>query len=248
MNTLNGKIAIVTGASKGIGAAIAEGLGAAGAAVVVNYGGDKDNASRVVKRIIDSGGRAVAIQGDIAKKSDVENLFSEANKALGTVDVLVNNAGVFTPTPLEGATAEEFHRHFNLNVLGTIMAIQEFARQAGDTGGSIVNITSAGVENPGPYSTIPIAAKAAVVALTKVLAKELGPRKIRVNSIGPGAIDTDGLRKIGITDNVIKQVVDNTPLGRIGQPKDLAPIVAFLASADAGWVTGEHILASGGSR
>ncbi|MGO1070704.1 SDR family NAD(P)-dependent oxidoreductase [Lysobacter sp. CA199] len=248
MNNLANKVSIVTGASKGIGAAIAKGLAENGAAVVVNYASDRAGADQVVAQIIEGGGKARAIQADVSKREDVLRLFKQANDAFGTVNVLVNNAGVFAPGPLETITEEGFHRHFDINVLGTLLATQEFARQSGENGGSVINITSSSVENAGPNSALPVASKTAVAAITRVLAAELGARKIRVNSVAPGPTDTEGLRKLGVGSAIVDYVVSTTPMGRMGQTEDVAPVVVFLASDDGGWVTGNHILASGGAR
>ncbi|MCR6477174.1 SDR family oxidoreductase [Variovorax sp. ZS18.2.2] len=248
MENLANKVAVVTGASKGIGAAIAKGLASNGAAVVVNYGGDRAGADRVVAEIAASGGKARAVQADVSKKEEVQRLFKEASEAFGVVNVLVNNAGVFAPGPLEAMTEADFHRHFDINVLGTLLATQAFAEQSDGNGASVINITSSSVENPGPNSVLPVASKTAVAAITRVLAAELGPRKIRVNSVAPGPTDTDGLRKLGVGSAIVDYVVSTTPMGRMGQTEDVAPVVVFLASDEGGWVTGNHILASGGAR
>ncbi len=249
MSNLKGKVAIVTGASKGIGAGIAKGLGAAGAAVVVNYATSKQGADRVVAEITSEGGKAIAVQGDVSKATDVQRLFEETKKAFGSLDVLVNNAGVYQFIPLESVTEEEFHREFNTNVLGLILTPQEAVKYFGPGGGSVINIGSVVSSITPPMTVVYTATKGAVDAITRVLAKELGPRKIRVNSINPGGVETEGVHRIGmIGSDQEKQIVAQTPLGRIGQPEDIAPVAVFLASADSGWVTGEIIAASGGYR
>jgi 3-oxoacyl-[acyl-carrier protein] reductase len=249
MSGLTGKVAIVTGASKGIGAGIAKGLGAAGAAVVVNYASSKEGADRVVAEITSKGGKAIAVQGDMSKASDVQRLFKETEKAFGSLDVLVNNAGVFEFEPLEAVTEAEFHREFNTNVLGPILTIQEALKHFGPEGGSVINISSIASVNPTPNSVVYAATKSALDSITRGLAKELGSRKIRVNTIAPGGVETEGAHRIGIIGSDFeKQVVAETPLGRFGQPEDIARVAVFLASADSGWLTGERIAASGGWR
>jgi 3-oxoacyl-[acyl-carrier protein] reductase len=247
MSKLAGRVAIVTGASKGIGAEIARQLAAAGAAVVVNYAGSRAGAESVVNSITKTGGKAIAVQADVAKAEDAERLVAEAIKAFGAPDILVNNAGVYEFAPLEAVTAELFHRQFNTNVLGLLQVTQETAKHIGPNGGSIINISSVVSRLNLPGSTVYAGTKAAVDTITRVLAKELGARKIRVNSINPGMIETEGTRSQGITGSDFeKQVISTTPLGRIGQPDDVAKIAVFLASEDAGWVSGETLLASGG--
>ncbi len=249
MEKLTGKVAIVTGASKGIGAAIAKALGAAGAAVTVNYASSKEGADRVVAEITGHGGKAIAVQGDVSKAADVTRLFDETKKAFGSLDVLVNNAGIFEFAPLEAVTENEFHREFNTNVLGPIMATQEALKHFGPGGGSVINISSVASLNAVPNSVVYAATKSAVDSVTRVLAKELGPRKIRVNTIAPGGVETEGVHRIGIMGSDLeKQIVAETPLGRFGQPEDIARVAVFLASEDAGWVTGERITAAGGYR
>jgi 3-oxoacyl-[acyl-carrier protein] reductase len=249
MSELKGKVAIVTGASKGIGASIARGLAEAGAAVVVNYSSSKAGADRVVGEITGKGGKAIAVQGDVSKAGDVQRLFAETKKAFGSLDVLVNNAGIYKFEPLEAITEGEFHRQFNTNVLGLLLATQEAVRHFGAKGGSVINIGSVASAKTPPTSAVYSATKGAVDAITHVLAKELGPRKIRVNSINPGGVDTEGVRQAGIKGSDFeKQMVAETPLGRFGQPEDIAPIAVFLASANSGWLTGETLLASGGLR
>ena len=249
MSKLVGKVAVVTGASKGIGAGIAKALAAAGAAVVVNYSSSKEGADRVVTEITGSGGKAIAVQGDVSKAADVKRLFAEAKKAFGTLDVLVNNAGVYQFAPLEDVTESEFHRQFNTNVLGLILATQEAVKHFGEHGGSVINIGSVVSRLGMPGSTVYTATKGAVDAITLVHSKELGPRNIRVNSINPGGVETEGTHTMGMVGSDMEmQMVAQTPLGRLGQPGDIATIAVFLASADAGWLTGEKLLASGGMR
>ncbi|HWF48561.1 MAG TPA: glucose 1-dehydrogenase [Bryobacteraceae bacterium] len=249
MSKLRNKVAVVTGASKGIGASIAKGLAAEGAAVVVNYASSKEGADRVVAEIVESGGQAVAVRGDVGKSSDVKRIFAETNKAFGRLDVLVNNAGVYQFAPLAEITEEQFHRQFNTNVLGLILASQEAAKHFGTEGGSIINIGSAASQVAPPTSAVYTATKGAVDAVTRVLANELGSKKIRVNSINPGMIETEGTHTAGVIGSDFQaQTEAQTPLGRIGQPVDIAPIAVFLASADSGWLTGETLLASGGLR
>lgn len=249
MGKLNGKVAIVTGASKGIGAGIAKALAAEGAAVAVNYSSGRDGADRVVAAIEQAGGRAVAIQGDVSRAEDVRRLFQETRDRLGTPDVLVNNAGVFRFHPLEAVTEEEFHRQFNINVLGLILATREAAKHFGADGGSVINIGSTASEVTPAGSVVYSATKGAVDAVTRVLAKELGPRRIRVNSINPGGVETEGTHEIGIVGSDFqREMVARTPLGRFGQPEDIAPVAVFLASPESGWLTGEVVKASGGYR
>ena len=249
MGKLDGKVAIVTGASKGIGAGIAKGLAAEGAAVVVNYASSKDGADRVVAEIDREGGRAVAIQGDVSKAAEVKRLFEDAKKAFGSLDILVNNAGVYAFAALEEVKEQEFHRIFNTNVLGLILATREAVKYFGRSGGSVINIGSTATTLAEPTTMVYSATKGAVDVITRVLAKELGPRNIRVNSINPGGVETEGVHAMGILEtDFIKRLVAQTPLGRIAQPRDVAPVAAFLASEDSGWLTGEIIVASGGLR
>ena len=246
---LAGKVAVVTGASKGIGASIAKHLAAEGAAVVVNYASSKAGADKVVGEITAQGGKAVAVQADVSKKTDIDRLFAETKKAFGAADILVNNAGVYEFGPLEQVTEEHFHRQFNTNVLGLILTTQEALKYFNGDGGSIINISSVVGVNPLPGAAIYSATKAAVDAVTKSLAQELGPKKIRVNSINPGMIETEGVHAAGfIGSDFQKNAVAQTPLGRIGQPQDVATVATFLASADSGWITGETFLVSGGYR
>ena len=247
MSKLTGKVAIVTGASKGIGAGIAKGFAAAGAAVVVNYASSKEGADRVVAEITGKGGKAVAVQGDVSKAADVERLFEETKKAFGSLDVLVNNAGVYQFDPLEAVTENEFHREFNTNVLGPIMTTREALKYFGSAGGSVINISSVASTKPMPNAVIYAATKSAVDSITRGLAKELGARKIRVNTIAPGGVETEGTHRIGVIGSDFeKQMVAETPLGRLGQPEDIAQVAVFLASEDSQWLTGERITASGG--
>src|SRR5262245_26993104 len=249
MSKLTGKVAIVTGASKGIGAGIAKGLAAEGASVVVNYASSKAGADQVVAEIKKDGGKAISVQGDVSKAADVKRVFSETLKAFGRLDVLVNNAGVYQFAPLGEITEEQFHRQFNTNVLGLLLATQEAAKYFGNEGGSVINIGSTATQVTPPETAVYTATKGAVDAVTHVLAKELGPKKIRVNSINPGVIETEGVHAAGVIGSEFeKDAVQKTPLGRIGQPHDIAPIAVFLASADSGWMTGETLLASGGLR
>jgi len=249
MGKLTGKVAVVTGASKGIGASIAEHLGAEGAAVVVNYSSSKEGADRVVANISGKGGKAIAVQGNVTKPADIERLFTEAKGKFGCVDILVNNAGIYEFAPLEQITPEHFHKQFDLNVLGLILASQAAVKHFDSKGGSIVNISSV-VATAAPAGTsVYSATKAAVDAVTKALAKELGPRKIRVNSINPGMVETEGTHSAGITESDMRRQFEaETPLGRIGQPQDIAPAVVFLASPDSSWITGESLYISGGNR
>lgn len=249
MGKFDGKVAVVTGASKGIGASIALHLAAEGAAVVVNYSSSKEGADRVVAEIAAKGGRAVAVQANVAKQDDIRRLFAETRNAFGRLDVLVNNAGIYEFAPVENITAEHFHRQFDLNVLGLILTSQEAVKHFGPEGGSIVNISSLVSTYAPPNGAVYSATKAAVDAVTKSLAKELGPRKIRVNSINPGMVETEGTHAGGFTDSDMrKQTEATTPLGRIGQPQDIAPAVVFLASQDSSWITGETLFIAGGLR
>jgi 3-oxoacyl-[acyl-carrier protein] reductase len=246
---LKGKVAVVTGASKGIGAAIARHLAAEGAAVVVNYATSKDGADKVVAEIARRDGKAVAVQADVAKEGDVRRLFAEAKKSFGRVDILVNNAGIYEFAPLENVSAEHFHKLFNLNVLGLLQATREAVQQFGPAGGSVINISSVVATSTPPQASVYSGTKAAVDAVTRSLAKELGPKKVRVNSVNPGMVETEGAHAIGIPDSEWrKQYEAQAPLGRIGQPDDIAPAVVFLASDDAGWVTGETWHVAGGFR
>jgi 3-oxoacyl-[acyl-carrier protein] reductase len=247
MGKLTNQVAVVTGASKGIGAAISIALAAEGASVVVNYASSKEGADRVVKEITGKGGKAIAVQADVSKHADVTRLFAETKKAYGKVNILVNNAGIYQFAPLEGVTEKLFHDHFNLNVLGLLLATQEAVKLIGPEGGSIINIGS-GVStiNP-PNSSVYTATKAAVDSITGVLAKELGPRKIRVNSINPGMIETEGVHAAGFAESDFRKWVESqSPLGRIGQSDDIAPTAVYLASSDSKYLTGEVIRVTGG--
>lgn len=246
---LSGKVAVVTGASKGIGASIALHLAAEGAAVVVNYASSKDGADRVVAEIVRKGGKAIAVQADLGQHADIKRLFAETKKTFDKVDILVNNAGIYEFAPIEEVTAEHFHKQFDLNVLGLILASQEAVRYFGSAGGNIVNIGSVVATLAPAHGSVYSATKAAVNAVTRSLAQELGPRKIRVNSINPGMIETEGTHSAGITDSDMRKHTESqTPLGRIGQPQDIAPMAVFLASDDSAWITGESFYISGGLR
>jgi len=253
MNTntkkLAGKVAVVTGASKGIGADIARHFAAEGAAVVVNYSSSKEDADHVVDEITKRGGKAVAVQANVAKKADVERLFSSAKKAFGKIDILVNNAGVYEFGAIEDITEEIFHKHFDVNVLGLLLATREVVKQFDSTGGSIINISSAVTSLTPATTSVYTATKGAVDAITRTLAKELGPRKIRVNAINPGMVETEGVVSAGFNEGEFRKGVEaQTPLGRIGQPDDIAPAAVFLASSDAKYITGETLRIAGGLR
>ena len=244
---LAGKVAIVTGASKGIGAAIAVDLAAAGASVVVNYASSKEGADAVVDRITKRGGQAVAVQANVSRQAEIDRLFAETKKAFGKLDILVNNAGIYAFAPIESVTEESFHAQFNLNVLGLLLSTQKAVAAFGADGGSIINISSVAGTDPVPGASIYCGTKGAVDAITKSLSKELGPKKIRVNSLNPGMIETEGVHSAGfIGSDFHKMLETQTPLGRIGQPDDIGPVAVFLASDDSRWVTGEVIRVSGG--
>ncbi len=246
---LAGKVAVVTGASKGIGAAIAQHLAAEGAAVVVNYASSKKGADRVVAEIVGQGGKAIAVQANVAKKADIERLFSEAKQAFGALDILVNNAGIYEFSPLESVTEEHFHKQFDLNVLGLILTTQAALKYFGPAGGSIINISSGASTLTPPNASVYSATKAAVDAVTRSLAKELGPRRVRVNAINPGMVATEGVQAAGLDKSDFRrQLESQTPLGRIGQTQDIAPAAVFLASPEAAWITGETLLIAGGLR
>jgi 3-oxoacyl-[acyl-carrier protein] reductase len=249
MGKLSGKTAVVTGGAKGIGAAIARALGSEGAAVVVNYASDQAGADRVVREIAERGGKAVAVQGNVSNEADVRRLFEETKKAFGPIDVLVNNAGVYSFGPIEEVTGAEFHRQFNTNVLGPIQVTREALGHFRSGGGSVINLSSIVSERAFPNAVIYASSKAALDSVTRVLALELGGRKIRVNAIAAGAVETEGTRSGGLVGGDFeKQVVERTPLGRFGQPDDIASVAVFLASDDAAWVTGERLEVSGGHR
>lgn len=244
---LSGKVAVVTGASKGIGASIAQHLAAEGAAVVVNYSTSREGADKVVAQVERRGGQAIAVQADVSRRADIQRLFAEAKRAFGRVDILVNNAAVYEFAPIEEVTAEHFHRQFDLNVLGLLLTTQEALRYLGPEGGSIINVSSVAATVAPPTASVYSATKAAVDTVTRSLAKELGPRRVRVNSINPGMVETEGFHAAGMAESDFrKQVEAQTPLGRIGQPGDIGPIAVFLASSDSGWITGETIHVSGG--
>lgn len=246
---LNGKVALVTGASKGIGAGIAKQLGAEGAAVVVNYASDKQGADRVVDDLTKRGGKAVAVQANVANRSEVDRLFATAEKAFGKLDVLVNNAGVYEFMPFEQVTEATFHRLFDTNVLGILLVTQEGLKHFNATGGSIINVSSLASSLTPPTAVIYNATKAAVDAITRTLAKELGPRKIRVNSINPGMVVTEGAVAGGYTEGEMRKTFESmTPLGRIGETQDVAPAAVFFASDDSKWITGETLVIAGGLR
>jgi 3-oxoacyl-[acyl-carrier protein] reductase len=245
---LEGKVAVVTGASKGIGAEIAKRLAAEGAAVVVNYASSKAGADRVVANITGEGGKAVAVQANVAQADDIRRLFAEAVKAFGRLDVLVNNAGVYEFSPLEAITPEHYHRQFNLNVLGLILTTQEAVKHFGSAGGVVVNIGSVVGKMAVPGGTVYSATKAAVDSITRTLSAELGPKGIRVNTVNPGMVVTEGNTFAAAESEFRKAVEAQTPLGRIGQVDDIAPAVAFLASDDAKWLTGETLYITGGQR
>jgi len=249
MTKLAGKVAVVTGASKGIGASIAEHLGAEGASVVVNYANSKQGADEVVKRIKEKGGKAVAVQADVSEPQDITRLFAETKAAFGTLDILVNNAGIYEFAPLDSVTPEHFHKQFNLNVLGLLLTTQEAVKLIGDKGGSIINISSLAGPMPLGSGSVYSATKAAVDAITVSLSKELGPKKIRVNSLNPGLVVTEGVLSAGMANGEFRKGVEaQTPLGRVAKPDDVAGAAVFFASADAGWVTGETLLIAGGFR
>jgi 3-oxoacyl-[acyl-carrier protein] reductase len=249
MSKLANKVAVVTGASKGIGADIAKSLAAEGASVVVNYASSKESADKVVAAIAAKGGKAIAVQGDVSKQADITRLFVETKKAFGRLDVLVNNAGVYAFAPLDQITEELFHNQFNLNVLGLLLTTKEAAKYFGDEGGSVINISSAVTTLYPPGSSTYTATKASVDAITVILSKELGPKKVRVNAINPGMVETEGTHTAGfIGSDFEKGIQSQTPLGRIGQPDDIAPAAVFLASADSKYMTGQLLNISGGIR
>lgn len=248
MGKLKDKIAVVTGGSKGIGAAIAKHFAEGGAKVVVNYASNKEAADEVVKTITDNGGTAISVQGDISKEADVRRLFEETKNAFGTLDILVNNAAHQQYLPIEQVTVENFHKHFDTNVLGATLAIQQSLQLFSDKGGSIINISSVAGKLPMAGVLLYSATKAAINAITISLSKELGAKNIRINSILPGATETEGATNAGVTtgSEAEKMFITNTPLGRRGQPEDISKVAVFLASDDAAWITGESIAVSGG--
>jgi len=247
MNKLENKVAVVTGASKGIGAAIAKHYAAAGAKVVVNYASGKADADQVVNEITNHGGIAIAVQADVSKEADINRLFEETQQAFGKLDILVNNAGVYLYESIESVSPASFHQHFNINVLGSILAIQAAIKLFGDKGGNIINISSGASNTPLPTGSVYSATKAALDAITIALSKEFSGRNIRINSILPGVVETEGSHSAGfIGSDFEAKLVANTPLGRTGQPDDIAKVAVFLASEDAAWITGEKIVVSGG--
>lgn len=249
MSKLAGKVAIVTGASKGIGAGIAKALAAEGASVVVNYASSRAGADDVVAAIVAAGGKAVAVHADVANGADVTRMFAEATKAFGPAHIVVNNAGVFQFGPLEAVTAAEFHRQFDINVLGTLLTTQAAVAQFGADGGNVINVSSVVGAGPLPNSAIYSSTKGAINNITRSLALELAPRRIRVNAIAPGGVETEGTHTAGIMGGDFeKQLIAMTPLGRMGQPDDIARVATFLASDDAAWITGEVLTVSGGAR
>jgi 3-oxoacyl-[acyl-carrier protein] reductase len=245
---LTGKTAVITGASKGIGAGIALAFAKEGANVVVNYARAKDDAEKVAANIKGSGGKSITVQADVSKKADVDKLFAEATKAFGTVDILVNNAGVYELAPLDQITEDSYRRQFDLNVLGTLLSTQA-AVKAMNGGGSIINLSSVVSLTPPPAASVYSATKGAVDVITRSLAQELGPRKIRVNSLAPGLVETEGTKAAGTSEGEFKTyAVSRTPLGRVGEPQDVAKVAVFLASDDSAWITGEVLPVGGGAR
>jgi 3-oxoacyl-[acyl-carrier protein] reductase len=247
MSKLKNKVAIVTGASKGIGAAIAKHFANAGAKVVVNYASSKEDADKVVKSITDNGGTAIGVQADVSNELDVARLFEETKKAFGTLDILVNNAGIYQYQAIEEFTIASFHNQFNTNVLGSLLAIKASLKSFGEKGGNIINISSEASKSPLPTGSIYSATKAALDAITIALSKEFSGKNIRINSILPGVVETEGSHTAGfIGSDFETKLIATTPLGRTGQPDDIAKVAVFLASDDAGWITGEKISVSGG--
>ncbi len=248
MGQLTGKVAVVTGASKGIGAAIAKTFAEAGAGVAVNYASNKGDADRVVGEIVKAGGKAVAIQADVAKRADVKRLFEETAEKLGRPNILVNNAGVYSFAPLEAVTEEDFHRQFNTNVLGAILATQEAVKAFDGSGGSVINFSTIASTNPSPNTLVYSASKSAIDTITRELALELAGKGIRVNAIAPGMTETEGFAAAGLSAESAKALGFSLPMGRIGRPEDIARVALFLASDQSAWVTGERIAVSGGQR
>ena len=248
MGELSGKIAIVTGASKGIGAAIARAFAKAGAAVAVNYASNKADGERVADEIVQAGGKAVAIQADVSNRGEVQRLFIETRERLGRPRILVNNAGVYSFGPLEAVTEEDFHRQFNINVLGAIFATQEAVKAFDGTGGSVINVSTIASTNPSPNTLVYSASKSAIDTITRELAIELAGKGIRVNAIAPGMTETEGFAAAGLSAESAKALGFSLPMGRIGKPEDIAKVALFLASDQSGWVTGERISVSGGQR
>ena len=247
MSKLKNKVAIVTGASKGIGASIAKYFAAEGAKVVVNYASSKEGADKVVKAITDNGGTAISVHADVSKESDVIRLFEETKNAFGALDILVNNAAIYQYEPIEQVSAESIHRHFDINVLGSILAIREAVKLFGDKGGNIINISSVVSNLPAETGSVYSATKAALDAITIALSKELGVKNIRINSLLPGAVETEGTHSAGVIGSDFEtKLIANTPLGRMGQPEDIAKVAVFLASDDSAWIMGEKISVSGG--
>ncbi|MBS1605967.1 MAG: glucose 1-dehydrogenase [Bacteroidetes bacterium] len=245
MKKLDNKVAIITGASKGIGAATARAFAKEGAAVILNYASDQTSAEKIAAEITAQGGQARTVKADVSKAGDVERLFTETLRLFGKIDIVVNNAGIYRFAPLEAVTEADFHRQFDTNVLGTILTIQQAAKHLPE-GGSIINTSTIASTNPVAYSLVYAASKSAVDTVTKAMAKELGPKKIRVNTIAPGATITEGIAALDLPEEFGQQMIAGTPLGRLGQPEDIAKVAVFLASDDAAWVTGERLTVSGG--
>lgn len=247
MGQLSNKVVVVTGASKGIGASIAKRAAAEGAQVVVNYASSREGAEQVVAEITERGGKAIAVQADVAKLEDVKRLFAETKRAFDKLDVLVNNAGIYQFGTLDQLTEAEFDRQFHTNVLGPLLVTQEALKLFGSEGGNVINISSIVSDLAPPASAIYSATKGALDAVTRVLAKELASRNIRVNTIAPGAVETEGTHAAGMVgSDFMKTIIAQTPLGRLGQPDDIARVAVFLASSNSGWLTGERLIASGG--